>query len=88
VTIGGRINAEAVAYGPDVFRTAKQADTVSMVLKLLAMLFEQLTKLTHVLHIYVAVRTHAPLSGHVVGWEFHRHQTEGFSTFLDGGRLG
>jgi hypothetical protein len=65
VTIGGCINFEAVAYGPDVFHAAKQADTVSTGLTLQAMLFEQLTKLTHVLHIYVAVRIHAPLTSSV-----------------------
>jgi hypothetical protein len=66
VVIRGRIDAEAIAHSPDVFCVAKQADAVSAVLTLQAMLFKELTELTHMLHIYVAVGTHAPLGGHVV----------------------
>lgn len=86
--IRSRVHAETVAHGFDVFRTAKQADTVVAVLTLQAMLFEQLTKLTHMLRVYIAIRAHAPFGTHVVNREFHRHQTKGFSAFLDAPRLG
>jgi hypothetical protein len=66
VAIRGRIDAEAVAHSPDVFCVAKQADAVSTVLTLQAKLFKDLTELTHMLYIYVAVGTHAPLGGRVV----------------------
>lgn len=88
MVIRARIDAEMVAHCPDVFGMAKQADAVSAVLTLQAMLFKELTKLTHVFHIYVAVRTYAPLSGHVVDGKLRRHQPEGFGAFFDRCRLG
>lgn len=87
VVVGVRVDAKAVAYVLDIFRAAKQTDTVSSVLTLQAILFKELTKLTHMLHIYVAVRTHAPLSSHVVDRELHCHQTEGFGALFNGYRL-
>lgn len=86
--VEGGVDTEVVAHGPDVSRAAEQTDKVNAVLTLQAVLFEESTKLTHVLRIHVAVRTQAPFSSHFVDREFHSHQTEWFSAFLDAGRLG
>jgi hypothetical protein len=88
MVIGSRLDPETFTHRPDIFCTAKQTDTVSAILTLQAMLLKQLTKLAHVLRVYIAVGTHAPLRSYVVNGEFHRHQTEGFGAFFDGRRLG